>query len=102
MESTNWQAIFYLYQLMWQRQPSAIVAFNRAIALGYANGAAAGVEALLAITSLQDNHFYQAALGDFYRKTGDSDKSRTAYQTAWALAVLPGEKQLTDRKIAAL
>lgn len=102
LESTNWQAIFYLYQLLWQCRPDPIVAFNRAIAIGYAKGASAGLEALLAITSLQDNHFYQAALGDFYRKTGDSDKSRTAYQTAWALAVLPGEKQLIDRKIAAL
>ena len=102
LESTNWQAIFYLYQLLWQCRPDPIVAFNRAIAIGYAKGASAGLEALLAITSLQDNHFYQAALGDFYRKTGDSDKSRTAYQTAWALAVLPGEKQMIDRKIAAL
>ena len=102
LESTNWQAIFYLYQLLWQCRPDPIVAFNRAIAIGYAKGASAGLEALLAITSLQDNHFYQAALGDFYQKTGDSDKSRTAYQTAWALAVLPGEKQLIDRKIAAL
>ena len=102
LESTNWQAIFYLYQLLWQCRPDPIVAFNRAIAIGYAKGASAGLEALLAITSLQDNHFYQAAVGDFYQKTGDSDKSRTAYQTAWALAVLPGEKQLIDRKIAAL
>ena len=102
LENTNWQAIFYLYQLLWQRQPNPIVAFNRAIALGYAQGAAAGLEALLAITTLRDNHFYQAALGDFYRKTGDSTKSRRAYQTAWALAVLPREKQLIAGKLAKL
>ena len=102
LESTNWQAIFYLYQLLWQCRPSAIVAFNRAIALGYANGAAAGVEALLAITSLGDNHFYHAALGDFYRKTGDVENSQGAYRMAWTLAVLSREKQVIDRKIAAL
>ena len=68
-EKTNWQAIFYLYQLLWQRQPNPVVAFNRAIALGYAWDAPAGLEALLAIETLRDNHFYHTALGDFYRKT---------------------------------
>lgn len=102
LEKTNWQAIFYLYQLLWLRQPSPIVAFNRAIALGYANGALAGLTALLAIETLHDNHFYHAALGDFYRKTGDLPKTRQAYETALRLAALPREKQLLEEKIAQL
>ena len=101
-EKTNWQAIFYLYQLLWQRQPNPIVAFNRAIALGYARDAPAGLEALLAIETLRDNHFYHTALGDFYRKTGDLEKSQSAYQTALSLAVLPREKQLIAEKMAKL
>ena len=102
LEKTNWQAIFYLYQLLWQRQPTPIVAFNRAIALGYANGASAGLDALLAIETLQDNHFYHAALGDFYRKSGAMDRARTAYETARQLAVLQREKQVLEEKIRRL
>lgn len=102
LEKTNWQAIFYLYQLLWQRQPTPIVAFNRAIALGYANGVSAGLDALLAIETLQDNHFYHAALGDFYRKSGATDMARTAYEAAKKLAVLLREKQVLEEKISNL
>ncbi len=99
-EKTNWQAIFYLYQLLYQRQPSPIVAFNRAIAMGYAKGAQIGLDALLALDSLNDNHFYQAALGDFYQKIEAIEKSKTAYALALKLALLPGEKQVLLGKMA--
>jgi RNA polymerase sigma factor (sigma-70 family) len=101
-EATNWQAIFYLYQLLYQQQPGPVVAFNRAIAMGYAMGAPTGLEALLAIDTLGDNHFYHAALGDFYQKTGAFDKTKTAYTLAFKLAVLPKEKKLLLEKIARL
>lgn len=99
-EQTNWQAIFYLYQLRIQQQPSPIIAFNRAIALGYAQGASLGLDALLAIEGLSENHFYHAALGDFYQKSGEPQKSILAYKKALNLAVLPREKQLLKDKIA--
>ncbi len=102
LEKTNWQAIFYLYQLLWQHRPTPIVALNRAIALGYANGAQAGLDALLAIEMLPDHHLYHAALGDFYRKKGDLEKTRQAYGTALQLANLPREKQVLAEKIAKL
>lgn len=102
VEKTNWQAIFYLYQLLFQQQPSPIVAFNRAIALGYAQHAQAGLDALLEIDSLDKNHFYQSALGDFYLKTGALGKAHSAYELALKLAVLPSEKQLLQGKLAKL
>lgn len=102
LETTNWQAIFYLYQLLWQRQPTPIVAFNRAIALGYANGPRAGLDALLMIAGLQDNHFYHAALGDFYRNTGEMEKARASYEKAIQLAILPREQQLLRDKLGRL
>lgn len=98
-EATNWQAIFYLYELLYQQQPGPIVAFNRAIAMGYAKGAPTGLEALSAIEALHDNHFYHAALGDFYQKTGALEKTKTAYTQALNLAVLPKEKNLLLEKI---
>lgn len=98
-EQTNWQAIFYLYQLLYQRQPSPVIAFNRAIALGYANGVQLGLDALLAIEGMNENHFYQTALGDFYQKTGDLGNTKKAYEKALKLAFLPREKQLLTEKL---
>jgi RNA polymerase sigma factor (sigma-70 family) len=102
IEKTNWNAIFYLYQLLWQRRPTPIIAFNRAIASGYAHGAKQGLNALLAIETLAENHFYQAALGDFYQKIGDYHKSKIAYEQALWRATLPREKQVLAQKIAQL
>lgn len=98
IEKTNWQAIYHLYQLLWQRRPDAVVAFNRAIATGYANGPQAGLDALLAIEGLANNHFYHVALGDFYGKTGSPVKAREAYARALSLATLPKDRQLIVQK----
>jgi len=102
LEETNWQAIFYLYQLLWQSRPTPVIAFNRAIALGYANGPQAGLDALLAIEGLQNNHFYLTALGDFYQKMGREEKARMAYEAAYRLAFLAKEKQMLSEKIIKL
>lgn len=98
VEKTNWQAIFYLYQLLWQRRPDAVVAFNRAIAAGYTHGPQAGLEALLAVEGMAGNHFYHVALGDFYGKTGRAEEARGAYARALELAILPKDKQLIAQK----
>ena len=37
-ETTNWQAIYYCYNLLFDLNPTPIVAPNRAIALGYTEG----------------------------------------------------------------
>jgi RNA polymerase sigma factor (sigma-70 family) len=98
-ETTNWQAIFYCYNLLFDLQPSPIVAFNRAIALGYAEGVQHGIEALLAVKGLEKSHFYHVALGDFHKKMGDKEAAQKAYTTALGWAKRASEKSLIERKL---
>jgi RNA polymerase sigma-70 factor (ECF subfamily) len=98
-EKTNWQAIYFCYNLLLNIQPSPFLALNRAIALGYHEGPAAGIEALLKIEGMDQHYLYHAALGDFYRKTGDEAQAQTCYTLALHWAVLPREKQLIEQKM---
>jgi RNA polymerase sigma-70 factor (ECF subfamily) len=99
-EKTNWQAIFYCYELLMQISPSPFVALNRAIARGYAEGPAAGIEALLKIEGLDAHYLFHTALGDFYRKNGDTEQARTCYRRALELVALGAERKVLERKLA--
>jgi RNA polymerase sigma factor (sigma-70 family) len=99
-EKTNWQAIFYCYNLLYSLKPTPIIAFNRAIARGYFEGAKAGIEALLEVEGLDKNHFYHTALGDFYLKNNQKMKAKAAYALALKFVFLGAEKKVILDKIS--
>jgi RNA polymerase sigma factor (sigma-70 family) len=101
-EKTNWQAIFYCYNLLYSLKPTPIIAFNRAIAKGYFEGAKAGIEALLEIEGLEKNHFYHTALGDFYLKNNQKVKAKAAYDLALKFVFLGAEKKVILDKMMLL
>ncbi|MBL7815808.1 MAG: sigma-70 family RNA polymerase sigma factor [Saprospiraceae bacterium] len=101
-DKTNWQAIFYCYNLLFTLKPTPIVAFNRAIARGYTEGAKTGIEALLDIVGLDKNHFYHTALGDFYRMDNQKEKAKIAYDLALKFVHLPAEKKVIYDKLKVL
>ena len=101
-DKTNWQAIFYCYNLLYSIKPTSIVAFNRAIAKGYTEGGKAGIEALLNIEGLDKSHFYHTALGDFYHKNGQNEKAKSAYELALKYVVLKAEMRVIMDKIEKL
>jgi RNA polymerase sigma factor (sigma-70 family) len=109
-DKTNWQAIYYCYNLLYSIKPTPIVAVNRAIAKGYTEGAKAGIEALLEIVTpsrdeaigfkdLAKNHFYHTALGDFYAKNKEINKAKAAYELALNFVVLEAEKKIIVDKM---
>ncbi len=100
--ATNWQAIFYCYDLLLNLKPSPVVALNRAIALGYATDATKAIEALLNIKGLEQNYLYHTALGDFYKRNQQPQAASTAYQAALKFVHLPAEQLILKRKIADL
>ncbi len=53
-EATDWRAVLRLYDVLLQRQPSALVALNRAIAVDHVHGPAAALVALDAIPQADD------------------------------------------------
>jgi RNA polymerase sigma factor (sigma-70 family) len=101
-EKTNWQAIFYCYNLLYSLKPTPIIAFNRAIARGYFEGAKAGIEALLEVEGLDKNHFYHTALGDFYLKNNQKMKAKAAYELALKFVFLGAEKKVILDKMMLL
>ena len=80
---TEWEKILELYDLLYHLKPTPVVALNRAIALGKAEGLDKGLEALKDIPGadkLKDYPFYPAALGEFHLLAG-RPKEAVAYFT---------------------
>jgi RNA polymerase sigma-70 factor (ECF subfamily) len=87
-DDTDWREILALYELLTQLWPSPVVALNRAVALGFARGAAAGLAALDALSGepqLAGYGYLPAARADFLRRLGRVDEARLAYDEALLL-----------------
>jgi len=82
---TDWREIVALYGVLLQRWPSPVVALNRAVAIGLADGPAAGLAALEPLGSepaLATYAYLPAARADFLRRLGRYDEAATAYAEA--------------------
>lgn len=104
-ERTDWPGIVELYDRLYGLTPTPIVALNRAIAVGQAQGPAAGLRALetiAAVPILKEYPFYPAAQGEFHRLAGHSAAARACFEQALRLARNPAEVRYLERKLAAL
>lgn len=101
---TDWRRIASLYDLLLKARPSPVVALNRAIAYGYAEGPDRGLAEIEAIddrSRLESYPFYHAALGDFELRRGESAKAREHFESARHVARNPGERRFLANRIAA-
>jgi len=86
--NTDWREIVGLYGLLEQRWPSPVVALNRAVAIGFADGPTAGLAALDVLAAepqLAGYAYLPAARADFLSRLGRLDDARLAYEEALAL-----------------
>lgn len=100
-EETDWGEILALYDGLLQIQPTAIVALNRAIAVGMADGPAAGlkiVETLRVDEQLSNYHLLYSVRGDLLQKLGRLDEARVDFLNAAALTHNTQEKLLMQRR----
>src|SRR3954462_6531482 len=84
-DDTDWQEIAALYGVLVQVWPSPVVALNRAVAVGFACGAEAGLAALDALAGepqLAGYGYLPAARADFLRRLGRVEDAREAYTEA--------------------
>ena len=84
-ESTDWREIVELYDRLFAIWPSPVVALNRAVAIGLADGPEAGLSALTELTTdrqLLNYGYLASARADFLRRLGRHDEARAAYQEA--------------------
>jgi RNA polymerase sigma factor (sigma-70 family) len=101
---TDWARIQELYDLLYVVKPTPIVALNRAIAVGQAQGPEKGLAELEKITDLsklKDYPFYAAAQGEFRRLAGCREEARVCFERALKLARNPSEARFLERKLRA-
>ncbi len=88
MAETDWRRIAALYGVLAGVAPSPVVALNRAMAVGMAEGPAAGLELLDALgpePALQRYHLLPAARADLLEKLGRHDEARAEFERAASL-----------------
>jgi predicted RNA polymerase sigma factor len=87
-QETDWEQIVLLYDALLQINPSPIVALNRAVAVGMAQGPAAGLDAVDKLTAdpaLAGYHLLPSVRGDLLTKMERFDEAREEIQRAIAL-----------------
>ncbi|WP_193162376.1 RNA polymerase sigma factor [Microbulbifer hainanensis] len=105
VETTDWPQIVGLYDALLELTPSPVIELNRAVAVAMRDGPEQGlllIDALLARGALTDYHLSHAARADLYRRLGQKDEARAAYQRALALAQQGPEQRFLARRLAEL
>jgi RNA polymerase sigma factor (sigma-70 family) len=100
-EATDWDQVVTLYDGLCAIWPSPVVSLNRAVAVGMAQGPAAGLDAIDAIRDepeLAGYRYLPAARAEFARRTGRVEEARASYEEAIALTDNAVEREhLTSR-----
>jgi len=102
-EATDWSEIALLYGRLFELMPTPVVALNRAVAVGMADGPDAGlalVDALDATGTLDGYHLLPATRADFLRRLGRHDAAGDAYRQALALVTSESERRYLARRLA--
>lgn len=101
----DWTAILTLYDALLAMTGSVVVAINRAVALGWAEGAAQGLAALNSVGDdprLIDYQPYWAARADLLARTGDKAGAAAAYDRAIGLEFDPALRDFLQERRAGL
>lgn len=104
-EETDWEQIVLLYDALLQvspSPPSPIVALNRAVAVGMAQGPAAGLDALNGLAekpTLANYPLLPAVRGDLLLKLGRFTEARTEIERAVTMTQNSREQQLLVKKL---
>ncbi len=100
---TDWPRISGLYAQLAQLVNSPIIELNRAVAVGMAEGPAAGlaiVERLAGEPALNAYHLFESVRGDLLHRLGRYAEARVAFEAAAQLAGNDRERALLQRRAA--
>jgi RNA polymerase sigma-70 factor (ECF subfamily) len=104
-EETDWERIVLLYDALLQVIPSPIVALNRAVAVGMAQGPGAGLDALDGIarfgldSGLAGYHLLPSVRGDLLMKMGRYVEARQEIQRAITMTQNLREQELLTERL---
>jgi RNA polymerase sigma-70 factor, ECF subfamily len=99
---TDWAEIAALYGQLVSLVPSPVVKLNRAVAVGMADGPAAGlalVEEIEAAGELAGYHLLPATRADLLRRLGRQTEAAVAYREALELAATEAERRYLARRL---
>ncbi len=102
---TDWKQIRTLYEQLHHLVPSPVIRLQAAIAVGYAESAAAALVEIRALASdpfMKRFYLYYAALAEFSAQTGDTETARVSFERALALTEMPAEKAALRKKLHGL
>ena len=102
-EETDWERIVLLYDALMQTAPSPIVALNRAVAVGMAQGPASGLDALDGLTTtdsaLAGYHLLHSVRGDLLMKMGRFSEAREEIERAIDMTQNLRERELLTERL---
>lgn len=103
-DDTNWQEIDRLYQRLYQRTGSPVVALNGVVAMGMWRGADAAIRALGTLreasgATLERYFYFHVAHAHFLEETDDIEAAHIALRRARELAASDRERDFIDRRI---
>jgi RNA polymerase sigma-70 factor (ECF subfamily) len=98
-ESTDWDELVHLYEVLGDLKPGNFVSFNKAIAIGYAHSMQEGISELKKIKGLEENQYYHTAMGNFYLNLNDRSLARHSFEMAKAFTRSAQEMDLLNQKI---
>jgi RNA polymerase sigma-70 factor (ECF subfamily) len=104
-EATDWTELVALYDALLELWPSPVVALNRAVAVGFAHGPAAGLAELDLLADepqLATYAYLAASRADFLRRLGRDSDARIAYEEAIALTDNDVERGFLEGRLAEL
>ncbi|MFF0263969.1 DUF6596 domain-containing protein [Kribbella sp. NPDC004536] len=103
--STDWPQIVQLYDVLLALDPSPVIALNRAVAIAFRDGPAAGlaiIDGLEGDPRLQDYYPYALARADLLRRLERLPEAITAYEQAIARAGSEPERAQARDQLAAV
>jgi RNA polymerase sigma-70 factor (ECF subfamily) len=97
---TDWPQIVALYDRLVRRQPTPVVALNRALAVAELAGPAVGLAEIEPLEErLASYHLFHAARGELLRRLGRHEEAAAATARALELTDNPAERELLRRRL---
>jgi RNA polymerase sigma factor (sigma-70 family) len=102
-DATDWREIVALYGVLVDIWPSPVVALNRAVAVGFASGPAAGLaelDVLVGEPQLAGYAYLPSSRAEFLHRLGRRDEARAAYELALQCTENEVERSFLTRRLA--
>jgi RNA polymerase sigma factor (sigma-70 family) len=101
-ESTDWEQIVVLYDMLLHLEWSPLTRLHRAIGLRYVGGPHAALAEVDALSDELDHYYlFHATRAELLRDLGDREQARAADQRALELTTNPAEQALLRKRIEA-